>query len=491
MQIYNSLSGKKETLTKPRGGKPLRFFVCGPTVYDSPHIGHARTNLAFDIIVRSLRFYGFNVLYAQNITNVDDKIIARARERKIDPFKLAEQYESEYLCAMRALGVNSVDVFARASNFIPNIISQVNALMKKGYAYEINDDGIYFDIKKFKNYGKLSHRTVLEAEDSVSRIDENINKRNKGDFCLWKFVKVDDSVINQPKNKKDYFLIDGEPAWKSDFGFGRPGWHIEDTAITENLFGTQYDIHGGGVDLKFPHHEAEIAQQESASGKTPFVRFWMHSGILLVDGKKMSKSLNNFILLSDFLSGDPETAFFKGQVLRMLVCSSHYRSPINFTQDLYTQAAKTYSAVYEFWAKLVFVSKKQKQLSEKHPDFNLSVKEMEERWNAAMNDDFNTSEAMGAVFSFMNKYQASLWGIGSDNARVARKKIEELFSSIGFSFLDNKVPSLVRALLKKRELSRFNKQFMQADDLRKQISKLGYEVDDTPFGQYVRKIFSF
>ena len=269
LKIYNTLSGKKEIL-KPfdaTQGEKLKFFVCGPTVYDYSHLGHARTYIAFDIIAKYLKEKGYKVFYLQNITDIDDKIIKRAKEKDITAEKLAKNFEKEYLQDMKSLRIDSVTKYARATDHIKEIIAQIEILKEKGFAYQLAD-GIYYDISKFKNYGKFSRRTVLQAEDGVSRIDESKEKINKGDFCLWKFSKPD------------------EPKWSSLWGPGRPGWHIEDTAITEKYFGPQYDMHGGGKDLIFPHHEAEIAQMEAISGKRPMVKYWIHAGFLTANGKK-------------------------------------------------------------------------------------------------------------------------------------------------------------------------------------------------------------
>ncbi|MEK7195620.1 MAG: class I tRNA ligase family protein, partial [Patescibacteria group bacterium] len=252
VKIFNTLSGKKEPLPKaPKQG--LRLFVCGPTVYDYVHIGNARTFTVFDLFVRYLRGCGVKTYYLQNITDIDDKIISRAQKEGKNWKLISRKFEAVFRKNMKDLGNIFVDRYARATDFIPQIIKQVKTLIKKGCAYKIGGDGWYFDLKKFPEYGKLAHRTIEQAEDATSRIDSSGKKRNKGDFCLWKFSKP------------------GEPSWKTDLGDGRPGWHIEDTAITESFFGPQYEMHGGGVDLRFPHHEAEIAQQESASGKKPFV----------------------------------------------------------------------------------------------------------------------------------------------------------------------------------------------------------------------------
>ncbi|MFH1780683.1 MAG: cysteine--tRNA ligase, partial [Candidatus Nealsonbacteria bacterium] len=326
LKIYNTLSRKKEAV-KLKNGKAVRLFVCGPTVYDYSHLGHARTYIAFDVIAKYFKEKGLDVFYLQNITDIDDKIIQRAQEKGITAEKLAQDFEKEYLQDMKSLQVDSVTKYARATDYIKEIITQVKTLKEKGFAYQIAD-GIYYDISKFKNYGKLSGRTVLQAEDAVSRIDESKEKKNKGDFCLWKFAKKD------------------EPSWPSPFGYGRPGWHIEDTAIAQKFFGTQYDMHGGAKDLIFPHHEAEIAQMETISGKKPMVKYWIHTGFLTVNGKKMSKSLGNFITIQDFIKQH------SARILRFMIVKSYYRSPADYMENSVEQAKKELEHIDEFVRKL-------------------------------------------------------------------------------------------------------------------------------------------
>ncbi|MEK7537914.1 MAG: cysteine--tRNA ligase, partial [Patescibacteria group bacterium] len=308
LKIYNTLSGKKD-LFKPIKGRQVNLFVCGPTVYDYSHLGHARAYIIFDAFVKYLRHLGFKVFYLQNITNIDDKIIARAREKNVAPKNLAKPFEKEYLNDMKLLGVDSVSKYARATDYIKEIISQVQRLEEKGFAYKIEEDGIYYNIAKFKDYGKLAGRTVLQADDGVSRIDYSKDKKNRGDFCLWKLKQSEQ-----------------EPSWNSPWGQGRPGWHIEDTAITEKFFGPQYDIHGGARDLIFPHHQAEVAQMEAISGKKPLVKYWMHAGFLTVNHTKMSKSLGNFITISDF------TKRCAPNYLRFFIVKNSWRSPMDYSE---------------------------------------------------------------------------------------------------------------------------------------------------------------
>lgn len=483
MFVYDTLSGTKKNLRRPRAPQPLRLFVCGPTVYDSPHLGHARTYIAFDAIVRFLRARGALVFFLENVTNVDDKIIARARERGEDPFALAERYEREFRAAMQAFGVSSVDLYARASEFIPAIVEQITVLVHRGYAYRIPGNGYYFDIARFKDYGKLSRRTALMAEDSVSRIDEGLGKRNKGDFCLWKFVPVPVGA----KKRKGRTLVDGEPAWETELGWGRPGWHIEDTAITESFFGPQYDIHGGGIDIKFPHHEAEIAQQEAASGRKPLVKFWMHAGHLLIDGKKMSKSLKNFVTTDEYLSSYGMPADRAAAVFRLLVLQHHYRSPLNFTEELVEQTHAAYGTLASFVARLAFVER----WGPARGTRKVTAKErkaVEKEFVREMEDDFNTPKALAVLFTAAGGFQKELWKLGKKDAAALHRTVTELASMVGLGFSEVPVPPAVRTLAKQRELYRKNAQFVQADTLRDKLDALGYEVEDTPLGPFlVRK----
>ncbi len=477
MLIYNSLTGKKESIKKPRG-RALHFFVCGPTVYDSAHLGHARTAVAFDIIVKFLRSIT-PVVYIQNITDVDDKIIARSRERKISPFALSRKFEQEYKLNMGQLGVDAVDIYARATDFIPAIVAQVTSLIKKGYAYEIAGDGYYFDISKFKNYGKLSHRTALQAEDSISRIDDSKSKRNKGDFCLWKSVNV------PPNIRAEKIIVDGEPAWRSTLGYGRPGWHIEDTAITESFFGPQYDIHGGGLELKFPHHEAEIAQQESASGKSPFVNIWMHTGSLLINGVKMSKSLGNFVTISDFLkkyeNSDP------ANLLRIIFAGYHYRSPMNFTDTSIESAIKSLSGIKDFISKLEFVRGLSKNKKSSFDNVSKTLTSLDNEFEKSMLDDFNTPDALATIFKTINAFSPHIFNLSSSDAEKILKTIVKMLTSLGIAVNLAKIPRKIALLAEKRELCRRNKQFIQSDDLREKIHRLGYEVEDTPLGGMIKR----
>jgi len=460
LEIYNTLSGKKEAVHL-KNGKAVQLFVCGPTVYDYSHLGHARTYIAFDVIVKYLKEKWFDVFYLQNITDIDDKIIQRAKEQNTTPQKLASTFEKEYLKDMKSLRVDSVTKYARATDHIKEIINQIKILEDKGFAYQIKD-GVYYDISKFKNYGKLSRRTIAQAEDAVSRIDESKEKKNRGDFCLWKFSK------------------EGEPNWPSPWGQGRPGWHIEDTAIAEKFFGTQYDMHGGAKDLIFPHHEAEIAQMEALSGKSPMVKYWLHSGFLTVKGKKMSKSLGNFITIQDFIKEH------SARVLRFLIVKNYYRSPMDYVESSIVQAKKELARIDDFVERLGAINHK---LKESH---SLTLK-TEREFEKAMEDDFNTPQAIACIFNLINK-QNSLIDRNLLNKADAEdilkflKKVDRILGFVFWQAPKKETPKEILDLVKEREKQRKENNWQKADALRKKVRQLGYLIEDTKEGSKIKKI---
>jgi len=468
LKIYNTLSRKKEIFKLRRPGKvrKVNIFVCGPTCYDFSHIGHARTYIVFDMIAKYLREKGYNVFYLQNITDVDDKIIDRAIEEKIFWKDLSRRFEREYLKDMKALNVNSVTKYARATAHIKEIISQVKRLLRKSFAYQIKD-GIYYDISKFRDYGKLSRRTVLQAEDAISRIDEAKEKRNKGDFCLWKFSRLH------------------EPSWPSLFGRGRPGWHIEDTAITEKYFGSRYDIHGGARDLIFPHHEAEIAQMEALSGKKPLVKYWLHTGFLTVKGQKMAKSLGNFITIKDFLKK------YSARVLRFFVLKTHYRSPIDYSEKEIEQVKRQLERIDEFLGKIQ-ISKSKYQINS---EFQIS--KFEKEFEKAMDDDFNTPVALASIFGLISKGnqlfdKEKLTPADSRDILKFLRKIDKVFN---FIFLERaaggwrpKIPGFIKKMVREREEARKQKNWKLADEIRKKVKQMGYWIEDTKEGSKIKKI---
>lgn len=469
IKLYNTLSRKKEIL-KPRKTGTINFFVCGPTVYDFPHLGHARTYIIFDVIAKHLKSKGYNVFYLQNITDIDDKIINRAKEKNITPKELAEKFEKIYMEDMKRLGVNSVKKYARATEHIKEIVSQVERLLKKGFAYQL-EDGIYYDISKFKNYGKLAKRTILQAEDGVSRIDEGIGKKNKGDFCLWKFSRPD------------------EPKWSSPWGDGRPGWHIEDTAIAEKYFGTQYDIHGGARDLIFPHHEAEIAQMEAISKKPPFVKYWLHAGFLTVKGEKMSKSLGNFITIKDFLKENP------ANLLRFLVAKIHYRSPIDYNENIIRQAKKELERIEEFVNKIKNSTTAHFQLAGLPSPFaravaKIQIKNFEKKFSEAMENDFNTPKAVAVIFELINNGNSLIAQnkLSKPDAKDILKFLQDIDKFFGFIFAKKeKIPKEILELAKEREMARKEKNWQKSDELREKIKRLGWQIEDTSNGSKIKR----
>ncbi len=482
IKLYNTLSAKKEKLIIPKNG--LNLFVCGPTVYDLAHIGHARTYIAFDAFVRFLRSRGIKVFYLQNITDVDDKIIARARETKVNPLALSRRFTREYFKDMKSLDIRSINAYAPASAFIPEIVRQIKTLIKKGRAYKIEGEGYYFDLKTFPEYGKLAKRTAEQAEDAVSRIDEGVNKRNKGDFALWKFSKTQIYANRNAdlRRKKIPVILNGEPAWFTELGWGRPGWHIEDTAITDTHFGPQYDIHGGGIDIKFPHHESEIAQQEAASGKKPFVKIWMHTGHLLVNGKKMSKSAHNFITIRNFIKDNSP------QIIRFMTLAHHYRSPMDYTPAMAEQAKNSLRTIDETLSTLAFISNKATPV--KKAKGEIGIQTAEKKFHRALEDDFNTPEAIAALFGFINAIQHKKWTLSGKEAKNAYTFISKNLGILGVQFKQIPVPAKAKKAAQEREKFRLNKQFIKADALRKKMEGLGYVIDDTPMGPCIRKKYS-
>lgn len=478
LKLYNTISKKKEILrffgspSRSLRANKINLFVCGPTVYDFSHIGHARTYIAFDVIVRYLKAKKFDVFYLQNITDIDDKIIKRAAETQESWQALASRFEKEYVKDMKALRVLSVSKYARATDYIPEIISQVTRLLEKEYAYVIPEDGIYYDISTFKEYGKLSGRITQQGQDAVSRIDDSVKKRHKGDFALWKLAQ------HRTKSSGAGF---SEPSWPSPWGAGRPGWHIEDTAITEKYFGSQYDIHGGARDLIFPHHEAEIAQMEGISGKKPFVRAWMHTGFLTIGGEKMSKSLGNFITIRDFLFKHPP------RLLRFFVLKTHYRSPIDYSEALLLQAEQELARIDEFVQKL--------KTLKSAPATSKNVKLVQGTKKAffdAMEDDINTPKAVAALFDLVKKGNVLLakLALNRDDAKDILALLREFDEILSFIFWQEKaarIPREVASLLAKREEYRTKKQWEKADEMRTLIAGKGWQVEDTQDGQRLKK----
>ncbi len=457
LKVYNTMSRKKEEF-KPINENRIKMFVCGPTVYDKSHIGHGRTYIAFDVIARYLKYRGYSLFYLQNITDIDDKIIKRASELGIGPLKLAKEFEELYFLDMELLDVTNVNYYARAMEHLPEIIAQIQTLIEKGYAYETST-GVYFDESRFEDFGKLSNRSIEEL--NVSRVNPEPTKRNPGDFALWK--------------KKDE-----EPAWNSPWGPGRPGWHIEDTAISETYFGGQFDIHGGGLDLIFPHHEAEIAQMESATGKKPMVKYWMHTGFLNVSGEKMSKSLGNFITIEELLKEyDP-------QVFRYFVLSTHYRSPIDFSDDALKQSENSLKRIYKLMdtvEKLLETDIVEE--SETDEVYHKILKDAKKEFLEAMDNDFNTPIALSTLFNLIRDINK---GINQENiSKNVFKEIKNLLNEFGsilglnFSFESSKddlKDELINILVDVRGKLRQKKDYELSDKIRSRLREVGINLED-------------
>ncbi len=475
LKVFNTLTRKKEAF-KPMHGKDVKFFVCGQTVYDDAHIGHAKAYIDFDVTVRWLRASGFNVRYVQNITDVDDKIIKRAQERGIDATALAREYEKRFMEDMAAIGVkDTVDEYPRSHDYIEAIREQIQMLLDKGYAYVLEGD-VYYDVGRFKDYTMLSRMKVEELERH--RIEPKEGKRNVYDFALWKAAKP------------------GEPAWKIEVTEekkkvtlnGRPGWHIEDTAMTWKIFGEQYDVHGGARELMFPHHTNEIAQAEAAFGKKPFVKYWLHCGVLTVNGVKMSKSLKNFITIRDIL------AKYDAEVLRLLVLSTHYRKVVDYTPGSIEEAKKKLGAMYDALSIFYTMNTAVKE-PDSDKDLLYKAKQYVEGFAAAMDNDFNTPLALSKLMELLGYMR----GYASDNAAVGAVTKEAVLNSIDdtagkvLGILKHQeyrkgVAGEIGKLIAQREEARKAKDFKKADEIRKLLKeKHGIILEDTKGGVSWRK----
>lgn len=454
IKVYSTMTRQKEEL-KVTNNK-IKLFVCGPTVYDYSHIGHARTYISFDVIVRYLKHEGYSVFYLQNITDIDDKIIKRAKENNEDPLELSHRFEKEYLKDMETLNVSNVNFYARATEHMNEIINQIQDLIDKGYAYD-TETGVYFDVSKFEDFGKLSNRNLDDLQNTRIQIDST--KKDPKDFALWK-----------KQNEQPY--------WESPWGNGRPGWHIEDTAITEAYFGPQYDIHGGGLDLIFPHHDAEIAQMEASSGKEPLVEYWMHTGFLNVSGEKMSKSLGNFITIKELLE------IVTPEVYRFFVLSTHYRSPIDFSEDTLKQAENSLKRIQNT-GKIIIDKLTEDNLPEgKVLDEDLEL--FKEEFFNAMNNDFNTPIALSNLFDFTHKINKAI--SSNEVSRNTLNNIVETFKDIesilGFDIIveDDMVSDvsgdLLNIITEIREDLRSKKDWDLADKIRDELANLDITLED-------------
>lgn len=463
MQIYNSQSRKKEEFVPIKPGE-VSIYSCGPTVYDYFHIGNARPFIVFDVLRRYLEYRGYKVTFVQNFTDIDDKMIRRANEEGVTVKELGDRFIEEYYKDAKALGIRPATVHPRATEHIPQIIAMVQRLVDKGIAYESNGT-VYYHTASFPEYGKLSGQNLEDLEDGA-RVDVDDEKKSPADFALWKAAKP------------------GEPSWESPWGPGRPGWHIECSVMSTEYLGDTLDIHSGGHDLIFPHHENEIAQSEGATGH-PFVHYWMHNGFLNIDNEKMSKSRGNFFTVRDIL------AQFEAEDVRMFTLSAQYRSPLNFSRDSIEQAHASLVRLYTSRDNLLFLLKgaKEKELSEADRAFMQQVEEGKKRFEEGMDDDLNTAEAVAALFDIV--YAANTMANSETSAEAVRHALDtlkELADILGLMVRQpGGLPDEVQALAEKRAQARKDKDWKQSDALRSEITALGYTVEDTPAGQKITK----
>ena len=461
MRIYNSLTRQKEEFI-PLDANEIKIYVCGPTVYNYIHIGNARPLIVFDTLRRYLKYLGYNVKYVQNFTDVDDKMINRANQEGITVKELADRYIAEYQTDARALNVLEADIHPKATENIDAIIELVSKLIEKGYAYESNGD-VYFSAKADVNYGKLSHQP-LEDLEAGARIDVSEQKRDPMDFALWKAQKP------------------GEPAWESPWGMGRPGWHIECSAMANRYLGTTIDIHGGGQDLIFPHHENEVAQSECANG-APLARYWMHNGYINVDNRKMSKSLNNFFTVREV------SQEFDYEVIRFFMLSAQYRSPVNFSKELMEQAKNALDRLYNCLLSLEFMAENSdvEEASEHEKELFRPIAALENDFRAAMDDDLNTANAIAVLFDMVKAINTA-FNESEPHSREILNQCSELLKKLGgvLGILNKQVSTSpdaeIEQLIEQRQAARKNKDWATADAIRDRLASMDIILEDTPLG---------
>ena len=466
MYIYNSLSRKKEEFKPVHEGK-ASIYACGPTVYNYFHIGNARPFITFDVLRRQLEREGYDVTFVQNFTDIDDKMIRRANEEGITVKELADRFIAEYYKDAASLGIRPATVHPKATDHIPEIISLISRLIENGHAYATPSGDVYYRVSVFPGYGKLSGQRMEDREMGASdRLDVETDKEAPEDFTLWKAQKP------------------GEPAWDSPWGPGRPGWHIECSAMSMKYLGETFDINCGGKDLLFPHHENEIAQSEGATGK-PYVHYWMHNGFINVDNQKMSKSLNNFFTVRD-ISKDYDL-----EAVRLFMLSAHYRSPINFSRELIEAANASLNRLYTARNHLRFIAAngEDRPLNGEENEFIERLAGYEKRFDDAMDDDLNTADALGAVFEIVKDANISVTEKTSkEAAEAALKSLMAVCGVLGFlTKEDDEIPEEITAMLKDREEARKNRDWKRSDELRDVLKDAGYIVEDTKNGQKVRK----
>ena len=465
MKIYNSYTKRKEEFV-PLEGNRVKMYACGITVSGEAHIGHGYQALIYDIMRKYLKKEGYDVTYARNYTDVDDKIIAKSHETGIPADKYAEMMIENINTIMDKFNVDDPDVWLKATQNIDNIIGFVSTLIEKGHAYPTKNGDVYFDVESFPGYGKLSNRNIEDALDGV-RVDNDDEKKNAYDFALWKSAK------------------EGEIFWESPWGKGRPGWHIECSAMNRAAFGDQIDIHGGGRDLIFPHHENEIAQTEALTGKQ-FVKYWTHNGLIKVNGQKMSKSLGNSLLLADLLEK------YSDEAIKFALLQTNYRNDINITDDLFPEAEKH---LLDFYTALAAVDA-----------FGFTVNEatmaeakfIDEEFNTCMSDDFNTALALSNLFGYFKEIK-KLTAAKDEKAAAYAQQIRDSYGLLGFfqknaaAYVTERapkedIPEEAKSVAEERWTARLNRDWAKSDELRNKLAELGYAVKDSKTGYELTKI---
>ena len=461
MKIFNTLSRQKEEFVPLEEGK-VRMYVCGPTVYNLIHIGNARPMIIFDTVRRYFAYKGFAVDYVSNFTDVDDKIIAKANEEGVSSEEISERYIAECKKDMEGLNVLPASVHPRATEEIDGMIHMIDALIDKGFAYRADDGTVYYRTRQFKDYGKLSHKNIDDLE--AGHRDINVTgelKEDPLDFVLWK-----------PKKE-------GEPYWESPWSEGRPGWHIECSVMSKRYLGDQIDIHAGGEDLIFPHHENEIAQSEAANG-VPFANYWMHNAFLNIDHKKMSKSLGNFFTVRDI------SEKYDLQVLRFFMLSAHYRSPLNFSDELMEAAKSGLERITTCAEKLRFVGKQAAAdaMRQEEEALYAQTDRFVAKFEEAMEDDFNTADAIAAVFELVRFINQNIEGATRTFAEQLYDRLHTLCDVLGIVIEKEEelLDDAIEALIEERQQARKDKNFARADEIRDQLLQQGIQLKDTREG---------
>jgi cysteinyl-tRNA synthetase len=459
MRIYNTMSKKKEEFVPITSGE-VKMYVCGPTVYNFFHIGNARTFIIFDTVRRYFEYKGYKVKFIQNFTDIDDRMINKANEDGITIKELGDKFISEYYKDADGLNIERATVNPRATEYIDDIIEFVQELINKGYAYEIDGD-VYYSTQKFQDYGKLSGQNLDELKSGV-RINVDERKKDPMDFAIW-------------KGKKE-----GEPSWKSPWGEGRPGWHIECSCMAHDLLGDTIDIHAGGMDLVFPHHENEIAQSEGRTGKT-FANYWMHAAYLNVNNKKMSKSLNNFLTARDALKK------FDSEVIRLLMLSAHYRTQLNYSIDLLEASKTSLERLYNSLDNLESLKEASntEKLNDKEVEYIKKLDSYKQKYIEKMDDDFNTADAISIIFDLIKEINVNVNAdFSKDALQYAIDLIKELGKPLGILQKSTKssLEDDIEELIEKRQEARKNKNFKLADEIRDDLKAKGITLLDTPQG---------